>query len=95
MDNDCGKVLRGWSWEENKSFEMALAAIDEKYPDRWEVIAAMIGGNKNAGEVQEHYVTLLEDLHLIESGKLDHKLPQTTTQPCLMIHFDHSMCLPD
>ncbi|KAK4273323.1 hypothetical protein QN277_021749 [Acacia crassicarpa] len=86
--DDCGKVLRRWSWEENKLFEVALAVVDEQYPDRWEVIAAMVGGNKKAGDVQEHYVTLLEDLHVIESGKLDHDLPQT--QPCLLLHFPHS-----
>lgn len=91
--DDCSKVLRGWSWEENKLFELALAVVDNQCPDRWEVIAAMIGGNKNAGDVQEHYETLLEDLHLIESGKLDHKLPQT--QPCLLLEFTHSLCLSD
>ncbi|GKV30461.1 hypothetical protein SLEP1_g39266 [Rubroshorea leprosula] len=68
------KVLCGWSWEENKLFELALAVVDEHHPDRWEVVAAMVGGKKSAEEVQKHYVILLEDLQLIESGNLDHKL---------------------
>lgn len=67
------KVLSGWSWEENKLFEVALAVVDEQQPDRWEVIAAMIGREKSAEDVQKHYVVLLEDLQYIETGKLDHK----------------------
>lgn len=66
-------VLCGWSWEENKSFEQALAVVDERDPDRWKVVAAMVGG-KSAEEVEKHYVILLHDLQVIESGKLDHKL---------------------
>ncbi|XP_062084594.1 protein RADIALIS-like 4 [Humulus lupulus] len=63
-----------WSWEENKLFELALAVVDEQHPRRWELVAAMIGGQKSAQEVRNHYVILLEDLQVIESGKLDHKL---------------------
>ncbi|TYJ22619.1 hypothetical protein E1A91_A08G137600v1 [Gossypium mustelinum] len=59
------KVLSGWSWEENKLFEVALAMVDEQQPDRWEVIAAMVGGEKSAEDVQKHYVVLLEDLQYI------------------------------
>ncbi|KAK8718205.1 hypothetical protein V6N13_045448 [Hibiscus sabdariffa] len=73
MDN-FPTVLRGWSWEENKSFELALAVVDEHHPDRWEAVATMVGGEKTADDVQKHYVILLEDLRFIESGKLDHKL---------------------
>ncbi|MBA0852770.1 hypothetical protein Goshw_009621, partial [Gossypium schwendimanii] len=64
----------GWSWEENKLFEVALAVVDEQQPDRWEVIAAIVGGEKSAEDMQKHYVVLLEDLQYIGSGKLDHKL---------------------
>lgn len=72
--DDFPKVLCGWSWEENKLFELALAVVNEGDPDRWEVVASMIGGQKSAEDVQKHYVVLLEDLNIIESGKLDHKL---------------------
>ncbi|KAH1107104.1 hypothetical protein J1N35_010872 [Gossypium stocksii] len=72
------KVISGWSWEESKLFEVVLAVVlavvDEQQPDRWEVIAAMVGGEKSAEDVQKRYVLLLEDLQYIESGKLDHKL---------------------
>lgn len=77
METCLAKVLfrREWSWEENKEFEVALAAVDEKHPHRWEVVAAMIGsGQKTAEDVHKHYVILLEDLHLIDSGHFDHKL---------------------
>lgn len=63
----------GWNWEENKQFEIALAVVDDSKPNRWETVAAMVGGNKSADDVHSHYVLLLKDLELIESGKLDHK----------------------
>ncbi|KAF3436605.1 hypothetical protein FNV43_RR23697 [Rhamnella rubrinervis] len=76
MDDNYGKakVVCGWSWEENKLFELALAVVDEQHPDRWPVVAAMVGGKKSAEDVQRHYVILLDDLQVIESGQLDHKL---------------------
>ncbi|KAA8542992.1 hypothetical protein F0562_021513 [Nyssa sinensis] len=77
--------FRGWSWEENKLFEVALAVVDEENPDRWEVVAAMVGGKKSAEDVQKHYVILLEDLHFIESGKLDHKLGEPQTSSCVQL----------
>ncbi|KAG4983260.1 hypothetical protein JHK87_028009 [Glycine soja] len=61
--DDFHKGLCGWSWKENKLFELALAVVDENHLKRWEVVAAMIGGQKSAGDVQEHYVFLLEDLN--------------------------------
>ncbi|CAK9152841.1 unnamed protein product [Ilex paraguariensis] len=68
-----------WSWEENKTFELALATVDEDDPVRWEVVAAsIVGGKKSAEDVQRHYVILLEDLKFIESGKLDHILADAT-----------------
>ncbi|KAI4301585.1 hypothetical protein L6164_034848 [Bauhinia variegata] len=96
MDN-FPKVLCRWSWEENKLFELALAVVDEQHPDRWEEVAAIIGGNKSAEDVQEHYLILLEDLQVIESGKLDHKLGEAQIQPGLLvdsIQFQ-SLCLSD
>ncbi|CAL5437668.1 hypothetical protein ACSBR2_021441 [Camellia fascicularis] len=77
--DDFGNGVSGWSWEENKLFELALAVVDEEDPDRWETVAAMVGGKKSALDVLKHYVILLEDLKFIESGKLDHKLGDTQT----------------
>ncbi|KDP28331.1 hypothetical protein JCGZ_14102 [Jatropha curcas] len=71
---DLQKMLYGWSWEENKLFELALAVVDEQDPDRWEAVASMIGGKKSAEDVQKHYVILLKDLQCIESGEFDHTL---------------------
>ncbi|XP_044492431.1 protein RADIALIS-like 4 [Mangifera indica] len=87
------RVLCGWSWEENKMFEVALAVVDEEDPDRWDVVAAMVGGKKSVEEVKKHYVILLEDLQFIESGKLDHKLGET--QPCGQVDCTQSVCWTD
>ncbi|XP_062143702.1 uncharacterized protein LOC133851346 isoform X1 [Alnus glutinosa] len=91
--DDFPKVLCGWSWEENKLFELALAVVDEQDPDRWEVVAAMVGGKKSPEDVQKHYVILLEDLQVIESGKLDHKLGEA--QPCVQVDCSQSICWTD
>uniref|UniRef100_A0A2P2NR78 Myb-like domain-containing protein n=1 Tax=Rhizophora mucronata TaxID=61149 RepID=A0A2P2NR78_RHIMU len=72
--DDFSRVSYGWTWEENKLFEMALAVVDEDAPDRWEAVAVMVGGKKSAVDVEKHYAILLEDLQSIESGKFDHKL---------------------
>ncbi|KAK7269554.1 hypothetical protein RIF29_22285 [Crotalaria pallida] len=94
MDDDFAKVLCGWSWKENKLFEQALAEVDENHPERWEVVAAMVGGEKSAGDVEQHYVTLLEDLELIESGQLDHELGEA--QPFFIVDRTmESLCLSD
>ncbi|XVE73530.1 hypothetical protein DITRI_Ditri11bG0125600 [Diplodiscus trichospermus] len=92
MDN-FPKVLCGWSWEENKLFELALAVVDEQHPDRWEEVAAMVGGEKSAEDVRKHYVILLEDLQFIESGKLDHKLGEA--QSCIQLDCSQSVCWTD
>ncbi|KAJ6940734.1 hypothetical protein NC651_006765 [Populus alba x Populus x berolinensis] len=92
--DDLPKVLYGWSWEENKLFEMALAVVDEEDPDRWKVVAAMVGGRKSEEDVQKHYVILLEDLQGIESGKLDHTLVGEA-QPCVQVDCSQSACWTD
>ena len=81
--DDIRKSLCEWSWKENKLFELALALVDERHPERWEMVAAIVGGKKSAEEVQNHYVVLLEDLKLIESGKFDHNLVQNHT--CVLV----------
>nr|XP_012569883.1 protein RADIALIS-like 3 [Cicer arietinum] len=88
------KGLCGWSWKENKLFELALALVDERHPERWEMVAAMVGGKKSAGDVEEHYVILLEDLELIESGKLDYKLGEDH-HTCVLVDLTKSLCLSD
>nr|AFK45730.1 unknown [Lotus japonicus] len=84
------KGICEWSWKENKVFELALAMVDENHPQRWEVVAALLGGKKSAGEIQKHYVILLEDLELIESGKLDQQLGEA--RPCLLVEGIKSLC---
>jgi hypothetical protein len=91
--DDISNGLCGWSWKENKLFELALALVDERHPERWEMVAAMVGGKKSADEVQEHYMILLEDLELIESGKFDHKLVEDHT--CVIVDLTKSLCLSD
>lgn len=75
---EASSKTRGWSWEENKKFELALAttAIDhEKDPaERWKEIASALGGERSAEEVEEHYNALLADLDAIESGRFDQEL---------------------
>ncbi|KAF9688037.1 hypothetical protein SADUNF_Sadunf02G0155300 [Salix dunnii] len=92
--DDLPKILYGWSWEENKLFEMALAVVDEEDPDRWKVVAAMVGGKKSEEDVQKHYVILLEDLKGIESGKLDHRLVGEA-HPCFQADCSQSLCWND
>ncbi|TQE01359.1 hypothetical protein C1H46_013039 [Malus baccata] len=90
------KLVCGWSWEENKLFELALAVVDEEDPQRWDVVAALVGGKKSAEDVQKHYVILLEDLQVIESGKLDHKLGQQPPKNYVQVdHCTQSVCWTD
>ncbi|KAL5984596.1 hypothetical protein ACLOJK_041904 [Asimina triloba] len=59
-----------WSAEENKLFENALAEFDdEDAPDRWEKVAARVPG-KTVAEVVKQYERLVEDVELIESGRV-------------------------
>ncbi|KAE9618857.1 hypothetical protein Lal_00047508 [Lupinus albus] len=93
--DDFAKVFScGWSWKENKLFEKALTEVDENHPERWEIVAAMVGGEKSAEDVEKHYMILLEDLELIESGVLDHELRQV--HPFVLLdHITKSFCLSD
>jgi Myb-like DNA-binding domain len=59
-----------WTSEENKLFERALARYDEDTSDRWEKVAAMVGGRKTAEQVRRHYGELVQDVQQIESGNV-------------------------
>lgn len=56
-----------WTKEENKTFESALAWVDEKTPDRWFRVAAMIPG-KSVSDVINQYQELVADVNNIEAG---------------------------
>ncbi|XP_064975320.1 transcription factor DIVARICATA-like isoform X1 [Musa acuminata AAA Group] len=58
----------GWTWEENKLFELALIDFEEDTPDRWEKVAACVPG-KTVEEVNIHYQRLIDDLNAIEAGR--------------------------
>ncbi|KAK9161854.1 hypothetical protein Syun_008195 [Stephania yunnanensis] len=81
-------LLCGWSWEENKVFELALAVVNEEDPDRWEAVAAMVG-SRTAEEVKKHYEILLQDLKLIESGSMDYRFEAVL---CLAVGCTHKAC---
>ncbi|MCL7052041.1 hypothetical protein MKW94_007746 [Papaver nudicaule] len=89
-----GGALSDWSWGENKLFELALAVIEENNPDRWKLIAAMVGGGKSEEEVEKHYRMLLEDLQSIESGKMDYTFGDAQ-QLYLSIECTQSACWTD
>ncbi|KAL5700624.1 hypothetical protein ACHQM5_026048 [Ranunculus cassubicifolius] len=88
----CRGYFYGWSWEENKVFELALAVVEEDNPHRWDVIAMMVGG-RSAEEVEKHYNDLLEDLRLIESGCMDHRLGDAHL--CLLPDCTHPISWTD
>ncbi|KAK6918650.1 hypothetical protein RJ641_017072 [Dillenia turbinata] len=72
--------------------DLALAMVNEEDPDQWAAVASMVGGGKTAEQVHQHYVFLLEDLHLIESGNLDHKIGafQSNSVQSSKIDDDHN-----
>ncbi|XP_044460569.1 transcription factor DIVARICATA-like isoform X1 [Mangifera indica] len=59
----------GWTKEENKKFESALAIYSEGTPDRWIKVAALIPG-KTVLDVMKQYKVLEEDVNDIEAGKV-------------------------
>ncbi|KAH0686036.1 hypothetical protein KY285_018643 [Solanum tuberosum] len=58
---------REWTKEENKQFESAIAIYDEKTPDRWFKVAALIPG-KSIIDVMNQYKALVSDVYDIEAG---------------------------
>ncbi|KAJ8450892.1 hypothetical protein Cgig2_032517 [Carnegiea gigantea] len=58
-----------WTAKQNKQFERALALYDKDTPDRWQNVARAVDG-KSAEEVKRHYEILIEDINLIEAGRI-------------------------
>lgn len=59
-----------WSVQQNKLFENAIAFYDKDAPDFFHNLARSVGGGKSISEVKKHYEELVEDIELIESGKI-------------------------
>ncbi|CAL0313167.1 unnamed protein product [Lupinus luteus] len=57
----------GWSLEQDKAFENALATHPEDASNRWEKIVADVPG-KTLEEIKHHYELLVDDVNQIESG---------------------------
>jgi len=63
-----GEKKRGnWSPQENKIFENALAHIDSRSPNKWQMVADMLPG-KTVRDVISHYRDLEDDVNHIEQG---------------------------
>ncbi|KAF7129762.1 hypothetical protein RHSIM_Rhsim10G0191800 [Rhododendron simsii] len=58
-----------WTFEENKVFENAIAEFNLDSPDIFQKIAFRIPG-KTIGQIIEHYEALVEDVEMIESGRI-------------------------
>ncbi|KAL3651858.1 hypothetical protein CASFOL_004860 [Castilleja foliolosa] len=59
--------IRGWTYEENKVFENALAETETASPAFFETVASKIPW-KSTEEIKEHYRVLVDDLNMIETG---------------------------
>ncbi|EHA8591618.1 protein RADIALIS-like 1 [Cocos nucifera] len=69
-----------WTATEDKRFERALAIYDQDTPDRWEKVAAMVGGGKSAADIKRRYDLLIEDIQRIESGDVPFPNYRTTNR---------------
>ncbi|KAL4182601.1 hypothetical protein AMTRI_Chr11g150970 [Amborella trichopoda] len=63
-------AFNGWSLQQNKIFEEALAAFSDVSPDMLHKIAEKVAG-KSARDVYMHYEVLLKDIKDIDSGKVE------------------------
>lgn len=59
----------GWTREENRRFEDALAVYGPDNPNRWQHVANAVGA-KSVQEVKMHYEILKEDLIRIERDQI-------------------------
>lgn len=58
-----------WTAKKNKLFENALAIYDKDTPDRWQIIAKIVGGTSDE-EVKRRYEMLVDDIKSIESDRV-------------------------
>ncbi|GBG82166.1 hypothetical protein CBR_g34447 [Chara braunii] len=58
-----------WTPQEDKLFEQALADVDENDEARWEKVAARLPG-KSIDDLVRHYELLVEDIIMIDEGRL-------------------------
>jgi len=56
-----------WAYEEDLAFEKAVAFVDMRKADRWEIIAASIPG-KSSVQVRKRYQKYLFDHAMVENG---------------------------
>ncbi|CAN4095783.1 unnamed protein product [Withania somnifera] len=80
------KSTTGWTKEENKRFESALAIYDETTPNRWSKVAEMIPG-KSAFDVMMQYKELVADVSDIEAGFIPN--PRRFTSSFSLEFVDH------
>lgn len=69
INNNKEQYSSSWTRRQDKQFEKALALYDKDTPNRWQYVAKAVDG-KSVEEVKRHYEILLEDLSLIESGRV-------------------------
>ena len=58
-----------WTAKKNKLFENSLAIYDKDTPDRWQIIAKIVGGTSDE-EVKRRYEMLVDDIKSIESDRV-------------------------
>ncbi|KAJ8764406.1 hypothetical protein K2173_006146 [Erythroxylum novogranatense] len=69
-----------WTAKQNKLFEEALAIYDKDTPDRWRIIANIVGDTTEE-EVKRRYQILVDDVKHIESDRIP--LPDYKEEPSI------------
>lgn len=80
MESDKCCSSTAWTAVQNKLFEEALAMYDEETPERWHIIAEIVGGGTSAEEVKRQYEILVDDIKNIESDRVplpDYKINES------------------
>lgn len=82
MESDQRSSSTSWTAMQNKLFEDALAIHDKDSPDRWQIIAKIVGGT-SPEEVKKRYEILVDDIKNIESDRVplpDYKANESTSE---------------